>query len=348
MTSLMQLSLFDTSPIGASAGCGGDVVPIAMAGAVRSSSRSSRSAAGSTATRKSMLSVCNLGSGSGGNCTVLRLADQAILIDAGFGPRTTERRLAQAGLAIEQVQAICLTHLDRDHFRPTWLKQLQKYNIALLLHHWHLPDLHRVAPVHELDRLGLVHTFNSDSFEPMPGIVGTGFRCQHDLQGTISYRFQTKGGAVGHATDLGHVPAGLIDHLTGVDLLAMECNYDPHMTIHSSRPAFVNRRNMSDSGHLSNEQAFDAVQRIVAASPGRNPQHILLLHRSSQCNHPTKVRRLFERDPQIAPRVVLTEQRRRTRWLRVAPQRSRRASPTSHQLLNTTALFAAHKKISRS
>ncbi|MFW6058741.1 MAG: MBL fold metallo-hydrolase [Phycisphaeraceae bacterium] len=266
--------------------------------------------------------MCNLGSGSGGNCTVLRLERRAILLDAGFGPRTTQRRLAQAGVDLADVHAICLTHLDRDHFRPTWVTAIQKHRIRLLLHRWHLPDLHRVPGGRALRKLGLVQTFDGDAFEPMPGLTATAFRCQHDLQGTISYRLRSRAGEVGHATDLGHVSPGLIEHLAGVDLLALECNYDEHMTIHSSRPAFVNRRNMSDSGHLSNEQAFDAIQRIDAVSPGGNPQRIVLLHRSSQCNHPTKVRRIFERDPRLAGRITLTEQRRRTRWLTVKPQRA--------------------------
>lgn len=268
------------------------------------------------------LAVCNLGSGSGGNCTALKLGDRAVLIDAGFGPRTTERRLAQAKLGLDNVAAICLTHLDRDHFRPTWSATLQRHRIPILLHHWHLPQLRRLPGGAALCDAGLVTTFDGKAFEPVPGLTAHGYRCQHDRQGTISFRFESRAGCIGYATDLGHVPAELIEHLAGVDLLALECNYDEHMTIHSSRPAWVNRRNMSDSGHLSNDQALEAVQRIDALSPGANPRHVLLLHRSSQCNHPMKVRRTFERVPHLTERITLTEQRRRTRWLHISPARA--------------------------
>lgn len=272
------------------------------------------------------LGLCVLGSGSGGNCTVLRLGDQALLIDAGFGPHTTRRRLAQAKVELEQVRAVCLTHLDQDHFRRSWPATLLKLGIRLFVHHWHLRDLSRIRGGAALFDAGLVETFDGEAFEPMPCVTARGVRLQHDLQGTIGYRFDVDDrcasryyGSVGYATDLGHVPAALIEHLTGVDLLCLECNYDEHMTIHSPRPSFVNRRNMSDSGHLSNEQAFEAVQRIAAGSPGGTPRHVLLMHRSQQCNHPTKVRRVFERDPLLRRRVVLTEQRRRTRWFQVRP-----------------------------
>lgn len=279
--------------------------------------------------RRDCLRLCVLGSGSGGNSTAVAVDDRALLIDAGFGPHTTRRRLAQAGLSLDQVRAICLTHLDQDHFRPAWTATLLKLGIRLYLHHWHLDDFARCRGSAELFDAGLVDTFDGDAFEPIPGVVARGCRLQHDMQGTIGYRFDVtcpqRGsfrGAIGYATDLGHVPGALLRLFAGVDLLCLECNYDEHMTVTSSRPTFVNRRNMSDSGHLSNEQAFEAVQRIAALSPHGNPRHVLLMHRSSQCNHPTKVRRVFEQDPSIYPRVVLTEQRRRTRWFPIKPLRA--------------------------
>ena len=81
----------------------------------------------------------------------------------------------------------------------------------------------------------------------------------------------------------------------------------------------MNRRNMSDSGHLSNEQSYEAVRAIADRSPAGNPRHVVLLHRSSQCNHPMKVHRVFERDADLIKRVTQTDQRRRTRWLHVKP-----------------------------
>ena len=268
------------------------------------------------------LRLCVLGSGSGGNSTVLRYRDQAVLIDAGFGPRTLGERLAQAKMDLTQVRAVVLTHLDQDHFRRSWPRRLLREGITLHLHHWHLPDLLRLKGATELREAGLVQAFDDEAFEPLPGLTAQGVRLQHDRQGTIGYRFEAQGGrdgCVGYATDLGHAPTQLLDHLAGVDLLCLECNYDEHMTVHSSRPSWINRRNMSDSGHLSNEQAYEAVQGVCARSPHGLPRHVLLMHRSSQCNHPMKVKRVFDRDAALARRVMLTEQRRRTRWFVIRP-----------------------------
>ncbi|MFI4861026.1 MAG: MBL fold metallo-hydrolase [Phycisphaerales bacterium JB063] len=270
------------------------------------------------------LRLCVLGSGSGGNCTVVQLtgADgrgDAVLLDAGFGPRRTTRKLAEAGLAFDDLRAICVTHFDQDHFKPSLIKTLVEHSIALHCHHWHLPDLHKLRGSQRLFDAGLVEPFGDGLFVPVPGFTATTTRLQHDRQGTIGYRLSSRFGDVGFATDLGHAPPTLIEHFAGVDILCIESNYDERMTTQSSRPVWVNRRNLSDSGHLSNEQAFAAVRAIRDRSPHGNPRHIVLLHRSSQCNHPTKVRRVFERDPAIAKRTLQTQQRTRTRWITLRP-----------------------------
>jgi phosphoribosyl 1,2-cyclic phosphodiesterase len=258
-----------------------------------------------------------LGSGSGGNSTLIVQAGRAMLIDAGFGPHTTDRRITQAGLAPDCLEAICLTHLDRDHCRPSWLAAARERGIRLFVHHWHLPELHSMPGGADLLAQGGVEPIDDQPFTPLPGLTGRAIRLQHDRQCTLAFHLTDGAAALGYATDLGHAPPGLIDHFAGVDVLCLEANYDPNMTTRSARPTFVNRRNMSQSGHLSNRQAFTAAQQIEAASPAGRPKHIVLLHRSSQCNHPTTVRRVFQQDPRLASRVILTDQRRRSRWIAV-------------------------------
>ena len=58
-----------------------------------------------------------LGSGSRGNCCAVELDGFAVLIDAGFSAREIERRAELAGLGLECVGAIVLTHEHGDHAR---------------------------------------------------------------------------------------------------------------------------------------------------------------------------------------------------------------------------------------
>jgi len=277
-------------------------------------------------TTRAGLSLCVLGSGASGNATAVRLTERdggqaALLIDAGFGPRRLRQKLAEARLGLGDIRAVLLTHLDRDHFKPALIRTLVEHGIPVHLHHWHLDELAATRGAQALFDAGLVEPFGDGLVLPMTGVTATTTRLQHDMQGTIGYRLATRFGDVGFATDLGHAPRKLIRHLAGIDVLCIESNYDERMTVTSARPSWVNRRNLSDSGHLSNEQAYEAVQQIRDASPHGNPRHVVLLHRSQQCNHPTKVRRVFERDPALARRVILTEQRQRTRWVKVRPMR---------------------------
>ncbi|MEM1446979.1 MAG: MBL fold metallo-hydrolase [Planctomycetota bacterium] len=279
----------------------------------------------SAAPPRTRVSLCNLGSGSGGNATLLRRvapdgADELCMIDAGFGPRTVAKRMAQAGVDLAQFRTLCVTHFDRDHFKPRWCALLGDLGVRVLCHRWHVVELERCRDAWCLLDAGLVEPFDDgDTLRVLPGIAMRPFRCQHDLQGTSAFRFDGDGLSIGFATDLGHVPNGLLDHFAGLDALCIESNYDHGMTTRSSRPTFVNRRNLSDSGHLSNEQAREAVLQIAVRGPAGRLRDVVLLHRSSQCNHPTKVRRCFEGLTDFRGRVMQTQQRKRTRWIGLRP-----------------------------
>lgn len=269
---------------------------------------------------------CVLGSGSGGNCSVLQVGERAMLIDAGFGPRAIASRLHAAGLPFASVRAICVTHLDQDHFRPSWILTLIQRRITVFVHEWHLDDLMAHRHASKLLAEGLIQTIRGDAFYPIAGVEGSVVHLPHDQQGTVGFSLATPTGRIGFATDLGSVPTELIDTFTGVDLLAIESNYDPDMQRRSPRPAFLKRRIMGRQGHLSNEQSFRAVRQIFDRSEQEahtRPNRVVLLHRSSQCNCPTIVREVFNSDARVRDAVVLTEQRTRTPWLavqRVVPQ----------------------------
>lgn len=267
------------------------------------------------------LRFCVLGSGSGGNSTVLRVGERCMLLDAGFGPRTTLARLSQAAVDLAQVEAVCVTHLDQDHFRATWIRTLIDRRIRMFVHRWHVDDLRRLRDGDRLQQAGLLESFDGQAFDPLPGLTMQAVPLPHDQKGTVGFALGCDGARLGWATDLGHVPRELIERLAGVDVLAIESNYDPQLELASNRPAFLKQRIMGGRGHLSNQEAFDAVRAIADRSPAGQPRQVVLLHRSNQCNHPMRIRRVWEQDARLAARIVLTEQRRRSAWIGVRPVR---------------------------
>lgn len=264
------------------------------------------------------LSLSILASGSSGNCSVVRGAGGTLLIDCGIGPRTAAGRMRALGIGVENVAAICLTHLDRDHFNPNWTATIVRQGIALFCHEQRADELLRLGGG-SAEFARLIQTFNGAKFSPVDGFALSPIRLAHDELGSHGFLVAGYGTRIGFATDLGRASARLIRHFQGVDVLAIESNYDRQMQIESDRPEFLKRRIMGGRGHLSNEEALAAVREILDQSQrgGRGlPKHIILLHRSRQCNCPRLLREMFSSaDQRIEKRLVLAEQDQATGWL---------------------------------
>ena len=136
----------------------------------------------------------------------------------------------------------------------------------------------------------------------------------HDQLGSHGFVVEGFGYRIGYATDLGHVPSYFFDRFCDLDFIALEANYDSQMQAASSRPAFVKRRIMGGRGHLSNVQALAAIRKLLNRTQ-RLPDHIVLLHRSQECNCPDLVSKLFSTDKRIASRLTLAQQHVRSPWL---------------------------------
>lgn len=270
------------------------------------------------------LELCVLGSGSGGNASVVRSPGGVLMIDCGLGPRTLAKRLAVAvagdavPVTLDDVTAICLTHLDGDHFNVNWLATLARREIPIHCHASRAADVR--AKARERGAAIVIHAFDEDElFEPVPGIGVRAVGCAHDSSGSHAFRLDGFGGAIGYATDLGHVPAALIERFCDLDVLAIESNYDRQMQQDSPRPWFLKQRITGGRGHLSNAEAYAAVRELFdrcECASRRTPRHVVLLHRSRECNRPDLLTKCFGRDKRLARRLTLSDQFEPTAWLR--------------------------------
>jgi phosphoribosyl 1,2-cyclic phosphodiesterase len=265
------------------------------------------------------IEVCVLASGSSGNCSVVRTPSGAMLVDAGIGPRVAAKRMDGTGIALRDVRAICLTHLDSDHFRPAWLGTILNHGIRIHCHRSRVSDVIEMLDHEAAEQL--VVGFD-ETFEPLAGLTARAVPLAHDRTGSHGFVMDGFHCRIGWATDLGRVPRDFFEQFCDLDLLALESNYDAEMQLNSPRPGFLKNRIMGGAGHLSNEQAYETIRRLLdrcQSNRRRLPAHIVLLHRSHQCNCPKLLRKLFEQDDRIAPRLTLAEQYERTDWLRVRP-----------------------------
>jgi phosphoribosyl 1,2-cyclic phosphodiesterase len=262
------------------------------------------------------LELCVLASGSAGNAAILRSPAGILLIDAGIGPRTLAKRLEGTGVRPHDIAALCLTHLDGDHYSASWDSTLRRLNIPIYCHANKVDALACSSP----DLVPLIRPFNVDVFSPIDGLTCDPIHFAHDQLGSHGFVVDGFGYRIGYATDLGHVPAYFFDRFRDLDCIALEANYDPQMQINSARPLFLKRRIMGGHGHLSNFQALAAIRKLLDRTR-RLPDHIVLLHRSQECNCADLVLQLFSTDRRIASRLTLAQQHERSQWLGRANRR---------------------------
>jgi phosphoribosyl 1,2-cyclic phosphodiesterase len=265
------------------------------------------------------LSFCVLGSGSAGNATVVLLhrpdgPPRLVLIDAGMSHRQSKLRMAAHGLDCDAVEAILVTHLDRDHLGRGWLRAARRLGIPIRLHRRHADAAVRGR-------------FDTKAMEPFDGAfeLGDGTRVTpvatpHDWLGTTGFRIEHAATRLGFATDLGRIPDALVDAFCDLDALAIESNYDRTMQLRSDRPRSLVHRILSGHGHLSNRQALDGAVRIADRS---SLQHLVLLHLSRDCNDPQLVRQLYVNNaPHLLDRLTISTQHETTAMLDVSPGRT--------------------------
>lgn len=255
-----------------------------------------------------MLTIDFLGSGSGGNATLVRWGRTCVLVDCGFGPRVLRRRLAEVGLQPEALSALLVTHEHGDHVAG--LRTLAR-----------LPGL----PVHLTARTAEALGGTSDwDCEPVLITPGRSFRVglfevlpfstAHDARQPVGFVLSLPDNRrLGIATDLGHANREAVDALRGCQLLGIEANHDPRLLRSGPYPAFLKRRICSRRGHLSNADAADLLDLVA----GKELEHLFALHVSRTNNAPDLARRTLQsrlRRLGLAPLVTVVEQNRVLRY----------------------------------
>ena len=216
------------------------------------------------------MQFCSLGSGSGGNATLVDSGGDAersqLLIDCGFGLRELESRLSTKGRCIADLTAIFVTHehgdhaggalaLARRHRLPIWMSR----GTWLALGAPELPELIRFARDGEAIDLG--------------GLTLLPFTVPHDAQEPLQLCCTSGNQRLGVLTDVGASTPHLLAALEGCDTLLLECNHDAERLAHSHYPARLRARIAGRLGHLANHQAAEildacwhsGLRRVVAA-----------------------------------------------------------------------------------
>ncbi len=221
---------------------------------------------------------CSIASSSGGNAYLVTGRDgTAVLVDCGVSLRRLEAGLTAFGVAPGDVAGVFMTHEHADHVQALRLRHPFPVRHGLPVFapagFW---DAAQTGP--GLDR----RVIASGRSVRLGGLTVTAFPKPHDAAEPVGYLVEDGRESVGMATDLGTVTHDVLSALHGADHLIFESNHDPVLEARSGRPPYLIRRVMGDRGHLSNQQAGQALA-LLATSRTRT---ILLAHLSEECNLP--------------------------------------------------------------
>ena len=250
--------------------------------------------------------VISLGSGSSGNAVVIQSGQTTLLVDAGFSMRVLAERLRQAGLTPGSVQAVLLTHEHSDHAAGA-VAFAARYNTPLISD----------------GRTLKVVCAGQSTLPPVERVelaVGTGvqlgtmdvrsFPTSHDAVAPCGFVISTSAWQVCIVTDTGETGEPVIEAMRGAHLVIIEANHDRERLLAGPYPLHLKRRILSSTGHLSNQQASEALVRTL----DDGPRWVWLAHLSRTNNTPdlarTQVREYLRRSGfghariQVAPPAV--------------------------------------------
>ena len=244
-----------------------------------------------------------LGSGSGGNATLVVGERTRVLIDAGFSARQVVRRLELLGVEPDSVDAIVVTHEHRDHTQGIGVFS-RRFGTPL-----YLTPATRDACASLLKGDEPVRAYAPGTSFHVGELRIDPFLTAHDAVDPVAITVTSGscGTRLGVATDLGRPTAAIRHALAACDFLILESNYDESLLRTGPYPPSVQARIASSHGHLSNHAAASLALDLL--HPGL--VGLFLAHLSEKCNC-----------PKLARRVVLGALRSRgwKGYIEVAPQ----------------------------
>ena len=230
-----------------------------------------------------MIRFRSIGSGSGGNATVVEassgITTTRLLVDAGFSLKELDLRLARAGLAASDLDAVFVTHEHGDHIGCALaLAEREQLPLWMSRGTWRAtggfgaPATLRFARDAEPIAIG--------DIEVHP------FTVAHDAAEPLQLRCGDGGLRLVVLTDLGSITAHMIDNVAGCDAIVLECNHDAAMLASSRYPPSLKARIGGRFGHLSNATAAEILARCASA----RLQHVVAAHLSRENNRPDLAR----------------------------------------------------------
>lgn len=226
--------------------------------------------------------VCSIASGSNGNCYYVGNENEAILVDAGISCKEIELRMNRAGLSMQKIKAVFVSHEHSDHI--TGLPILaKKHRIPVFISEGTLRNSRGWI------EKTLLNHFTANEEIVIGDLIIHPFSKFHDAADPYSFSIDCNKIKIGVITDIGKACENVIHHFSQCHAVFLESNYDEMMLEKGRYPFILKNRIRNGYGHISNKQALELFQKH------RSPylSHLFLSHLSYNNNCPKLVEELF-------------------------------------------------------
>lgn len=211
-----------------------------------------------------------LGSGSKGNSTYIDLGNKKILIDVGFSYKQIKEKLKTINVDPKEIDAVLITHDHSDHTYglKVFLKEVK-------------PDLF-ITP--EVEKAVLGSSYEKSIYLTDENYYyGSLFKTiptSHDAITSNGYLIENNEESLVYITDTGYINLRHITYLKNKNYYIIESNHDTEKLIKGPYPEYLQRRILSDKGHLSNELCAGYLSRLI----GKDTKKVVLAHLSETNN----------------------------------------------------------------
>lgn len=223
--------------------------------------------------------MMSIASGSSGNCIYIGSDKTHILIDDGISRKRVVEGLNAAGLALEDLSAIFITHEHSDHIDGLSVL-LKKNPIPVYASAGTIQGILEKPKNKDLDR-DLFHVIDADVNHQINDLTIHSFHVYHDANEPFAYTVTDHKKSMGVITDLGHYDDYIVSNLQQMNTLLIEANHDIRMLEAGKYPYYLKRRILGDHGHLSNESSG----RLLNCLLNDSMEHVFLGHLSHENNY---------------------------------------------------------------
>lgn len=226
-----------------------------------------------------------IASGSRGNATVIEGTHNAVLIDCGITKKQLLNGLAEVNCDPGKITHMFITHEHTDHVKGFGVLMrylLKTYGEESLPSVYSFPGtLQACPPLFETKTPITPEAVFPLSTVQCGDFAVTCLPASHDAAQPMNMRIdQLSGESLAFMTDTGIPLPETLEACAGAGIVALEFNHDPKMLQQGPYPYHVKKRIASNQGHLSNQQAQEALQILC----GPQTKHIVGIHLSENNN----------------------------------------------------------------